>query len=93
VVVATSAGTAEGKTTVTVVLASAFALQGYRTLLVDLDLRRPMIAELLGVSAAEARVHRVLAEPDGELVVHTITLDEHTGLDVIPAIAGLDRPG
>ena len=93
VIVSTSAGPSEGKTTVALALASSFARQGYRTLLVDLDLRKPLIAQTLGVTSMNARIDKVLADTDGPLSVTTVKLGEHTSLDVIPAVAGIDKPG
>ncbi len=94
VIVATSAGPSEGKTTVAVALATSFARQGYRTLLVDLDLRKPMVAQVFnlttqrGMSVAEA-----LRDVNEPLKVVTVMLEEETPLDVIPAFAGIDHPG
>jgi tyrosine-protein kinase len=47
--VVTSASRAEGKTTVAANLALAFAQNGTRTVLVDADLRQPMLHELFGL--------------------------------------------
>lgn len=47
--VVTSAGPAEGKTTVTANLAIAFAEAGHRVVLIDADLRLPRIAEHFGI--------------------------------------------
>ena len=46
----TSTGAGEGKTTVAAQLAAAFAREGRETLLVDLDLRKPRIHQMFGVS-------------------------------------------
>ena len=48
-VVVTSAGRSEGKTTVAANLALAFAQNGTRTILVDGDLRQPMVHELFSL--------------------------------------------
>lgn len=47
----TSALSGEGKTTSAINLASALSLAGYRSLLVDADLRRPQVATSTGVSS------------------------------------------
>ncbi|MEU7811062.1 polysaccharide biosynthesis tyrosine autokinase [Pseudonocardia sp. NPDC049154] len=52
VVVVASALTGEGKTTLVVDLAATLAAGGLRVLLVDGDLRRPMIAERLGLATS-----------------------------------------
>lgn len=50
VLLVTSANSGEGKTFVSLNLASAIAMTGKRTLLMDLDLRNPKIADYLGLS-------------------------------------------
>ena len=52
VIVVTSSMPGEGKTTTTVNLAIALASAGSRVLLIDGDLRRPMVADLLGLERA-----------------------------------------
>jgi len=48
-IVVTSAGRSEGKTTVASNLALAFAQNGKRTILVDADLRQPMVHDIFGL--------------------------------------------
>jgi polysaccharide biosynthesis transport protein len=72
----TSAVAGEGKTTVAVNLAHVIALSGRRTVLVELDLRRPTtygpidLAAERGVTTAitgDAELHSLLVKPDPEL--------------------------
>lgn len=51
-ILVTSSVSGEGKTFVSINLASAIALSGKRTLLIGLDLRRPKISEYLGVTSS-----------------------------------------
>ncbi len=67
VVVATSASPAEGRTTVAVALASSFARQGYRTLLVDLDMRKPMVATMFNLGYGDVRAEVELSETEGPI--------------------------
>jgi len=50
VIVVTSSVPGDGKSTVSVNLASSLAAAGQRTILIDCDLRRPVIADIFGVS-------------------------------------------
>ncbi|GAB3633882.1 hypothetical protein GCM10027421_32350 [Microbacterium shaanxiense] len=50
VIVVTSAVPGDGKSTVAVNLASSLAAAGQRAILVDCDLRRPVIADIFGIS-------------------------------------------
>lgn len=50
VLLVTSAGTGDGKSSTALNLAVASALSGVRTLLIDADLRRPVIASLTGLA-------------------------------------------
>jgi capsular exopolysaccharide synthesis family protein len=52
VIAVVSSEAAEGRSTVAMNLALAFAEAGHQTLLIDADLRRPQIAEYLGIEGA-----------------------------------------
>lgn len=70
-VLVTSAIQGEGKTMTSVNLAIALAAAGERVVLVDADLRRPMIARVLGISGAPAGFADLLfgrSEPSEVLV-------------------------
>ena len=53
VLLVTSSNAGEGKSTVSLNLATVLAQQGVRVLLVDADLRRPVLHERMGVHAQE----------------------------------------
>ncbi len=54
VIMVTSAGAGDGKTTVAAGLAAAFAETGKRVILIDLDLRKPTLEQLLDIPETEA---------------------------------------
>jgi polysaccharide biosynthesis transport protein len=58
VVMVTSAGVGDGKTTVAAALAAAFSEAGRTVTAMDLDLRKPHLAELLGVGSHPSGAHR-----------------------------------
>lgn len=79
--VITSAAPDAGKTTIAGNLAASFALQGYRVLLAEGDLRRPSLHKLLGV-ANEQGVTSLLSDPS--LAVEAcIKTTETPGLSVL----------
>jgi polysaccharide biosynthesis transport protein len=53
-IMVTSANAGEGKTTIALSLARAFALAGKRTILIDADLRRPNVHTELGLAPSDA---------------------------------------
>jgi len=73
----------EGKTVFSISLARAFARMGERVLLIDCDLRRPMVAKYLCASANIQ--HGILAVLEGRAEAEDVTLiDEESGLYFIP---------
>jgi len=55
VIMVSSAVPSEGKSTLALLLARAFAMSGRRTVLIDCDLRKPRVLELLGGPPADAK--------------------------------------
>ena len=78
----TSAGPGAGKTTFTVMLGKSLAKCGKRVLLVDGDLRKPALAERLGVAACPG-LHEVLNQSATEELA--IQQTDQPGLSVLPA--------
>jgi succinoglycan biosynthesis transport protein ExoP len=82
VLLVTSAGPAEGKTTVATSIAIAMAQAGQRVCLVDCDLRRPRVHHLFQVSS-ELGVTTALLEP--EKLDQMIASSPVKQLDLLPA--------
>lgn len=82
VICLTSALPGEGKTVASVWLARNLAMQGRKTLLVDLDLRRPRLHEVLALDC----VHGIHSVARGEATWREcLRRDERTGADVLVA--------
>ena len=78
----TSSESGEGKTFCAVNLASVIALSGMRTVLVDADMRRPRVAETLGLQADKGLSTYLIGEATLDELVHGT---EVPGLDAITA--------
>ena len=59
VIVVTSTGPSEGKTTLSVNLATAFAENGSKVLLIDADVRNPSVSKALGIEGAVGLTHLI----------------------------------
>lgn len=82
VLMVTSALPGEGKTSLSISLAAAAARSGLKTLLIDLDLRRPSLDERLGQSEALLGIVDYINGklPRADLVRH----DPESGIDFVP---------
>lgn len=91
VILVTSSNSAQGKTSVSLSLAESFVKNDYRTLLVDADLRKPMLAKEYGVNALVTdALEDYLRFPD---VVHEPTrlqLDNTRVLDFVPSFRAVE---
>lgn len=88
-VLVTSAMAEEGKSTVAVGLAAALATAGRRTLLVDCDLRRPVVSRRLGLPPEPGLTDYVTGNAAMEDVVHQL----HTLLPSLNGAGALSDQG
>jgi polysaccharide biosynthesis transport protein len=77
-----SGGVGEGKSTTLINLATIFAQNGNRVLLVDSDLRRPALHKVLKVSNSVGLTNYLLRQTTLEEVIQTTSLP---GLDFLPS--------
>lgn len=86
----TSSQASEGKSTTAVILAELFANLGRKTILIDADLRRPSIAELVNIGKPEAGfVEVVLGHTEMETAV---VKGIHENLDILPIASVSPNP-
>ncbi|MGH6952089.1 MAG: GumC family protein [Vitreimonas sp.] len=81
VVAVTSALPGEGKTTVSLCLARVAALSGQRVLLIDCDLRRRSVKEVLDIEPDAGLLQVLAGEVGWQQAIH---VDEASGMSVLP---------
>jgi len=83
VIMVTSSAPNEGKTTLALSLARAYALSGHRTLLIDCDLRKPGIHRQLGLEPSSGLLeylHKAAGAPE---LPEIATIDDDSGAEVV----------
>jgi capsular exopolysaccharide synthesis family protein len=89
VVLLTSAVPGEGKSTTSIALARLAAAEGLRVLLIDADLRRPVLAGMLDLDAPLGLVEILKGEREADEV---LLEDPATGLAFVPGSARVSQP-
>ena len=79
----------EGKSTLAVSLARQSAISGLRTVLVDADLRRPRLHEVMGLANEDGLAEVLTGRANPEIAIKR---DEKSGLDFLPAGLGAVSP-
>lgn len=69
IVVITSGSAGEGKTTLAVNLAAAYAEKGDSVLLIDADLRHPTVSKYLGINGSVGLTHLIAGRADSKTVI------------------------
>lgn len=86
VILVTSGRSGEGKSAVALNLAESFARNDYRTLLVDADLRQPVLFQEYGLRRGQAsELLDFLRDPDGPHMVARVPLGGRQRLDIVPS--------
>lgn len=88
--VISSPGATEGKSLTTVNLAISFAQSGKKTVIIDTDLRRPVLHKIFGISKEPGITDVLLGDTDLQQAVWSTAVD---GLYVLPAGLSSPNPG
>ena len=82
-ILVTSTDPGEGKTTIAICVARAFALSGRRTLLIDADLRRPAIASSFGMTTFDDLLDAIMSRQKDLDLSKYVFHEKESGLDVL----------
>jgi succinoglycan biosynthesis transport protein ExoP len=93
VILVTSSNSSHGKSSVALSLAESLARNDHRTLLVDADLRKPVLGAEYGLDPRRQPALQVhLENPHHELAPARVAIDKNTFLDVIPSFESAADP-
>ncbi len=83
----------QGKSSVSLSLAESFARNGYRTLLIDADLRKPVLHSEYNLAPRGAQtLADMLLAPAEDLEPVTLRFDANTSMDFIPSFSTPNNP-
>lgn len=92
VILVASASSGEGKSSVALSLAESFVRNGHRTLLVDADLRKPVIGGMYGLKSGIRELADYLEDPTLPLTPASIAMEGGNTLAVVPTIRPAKSP-
>ena len=92
VILVTSTGAGHGKSSVSMALAESFARQHYMTLLIDADLRKPVIGREYGLSFLEHQSLRDALEDIGNATPTRLRITDDVEFDVLPSYEAAPNP-
>ncbi len=92
VILVTSSQSGEGKSSISLSLAESLARDGYKTLLIDADLRKPVIAKEYGLNRVHDSLRMYLESPHTPFSPTKVPLSNKISLDVIPTFDAVPSP-
>ncbi len=92
VILVTSTGAGHGKSSVSIALTESFARQHYQTLLIDADLRKPVIGREYGLDFLEHQSLREALGDIGQAAPTRVRIAEGVEFDVLPSFEAAPNP-